>query len=80
MATSIPARVDPVNETMSTRGCDDSACPTSAPPCTKFTTPGGTPAASRISKNSTAEEGVYSEGFSTMVQPTARAAPTLSVI
>ena len=50
LATSIPARVEPVNETMSTSGWLERATPTPAPsPCTRLNTPAGTPAACMIS-------------------------------
>ena len=43
-ATRLPARVEPVNEIMSTSGCETSASPTSAPvPVTRLKTPGGKP-------------------------------------
>ena len=49
-ATSMPARVEPVKDTMSTPGCELIAAPTPGPsPLTMLNTPGGTPAASRIS-------------------------------
>ena len=44
-ATAVPARVDPVNDTISTSGCDDMRAPTSGPvPFTMLNTPAGTPA------------------------------------
>ena len=44
-ATSTPARVEPVKETMSTSGCADIAEPTTSPvPLTRLNTPGGVPA------------------------------------
>ena len=50
LATSTPARVEPVNDTMSMSGWLARATPTPAPsPLTKLNTPAGTPAASRIS-------------------------------
>ena len=50
LATSMPARVEPVNETMSTSGWLDIAAPTVGPsPLTRLKTPAGTPAACRIS-------------------------------
>src|SRR5699024_12475009 len=45
----------------------------SASPVTRFTTPLGNPAASKILKISIADKGVSGEGFSTVVHPAARA-------
>jgi hypothetical protein len=51
-ATATPARVEPVNDTMSIPGCDDSAAPTVGPsPFTRLKTPAGTPASSMIFAN-----------------------------
>jgi len=48
MAT--PARVEPVNDTMSTSRWPESCVPTPGPsPCTRLNTPGGNPASSIIS-------------------------------
>ena len=81
VATCTPARVDPVKDTMSTSGCDDSRAPTSGPvPLTMLNTPAGTPAAWQTSANSTPDRGAISDGFSTMVQPAAMAGPTLQAI
>ncbi len=80
-ATSIPARVEPVNDTMSTSGWLEIAAPTVGPsPLTRLNTPFGTPAASRISVHTWAENGAISDGFSTIVQPTASAGTTLQAI
>ena len=80
-ATSMPARVEPVNDTMSTSGWLAMAAPTVGPsPLTRLNTPGGTPAASRISVQMRAENGAISEGFKTIVQPTASAGATLQAI
>jgi hypothetical protein len=50
LATSTPARVDPVKDTMSMSGWLARATPTPGPsPLTRLYTPAGTPAASRIS-------------------------------
>ncbi len=77
----MPARVEPVIDTMSTSGCADSAAPTTGPsPWTRLKTPGGVPAASRISAKIWPEKGAISEGLSTTVQPTARAGATLAQI
>ena len=80
-ATSMPARVEPVNETMSMSGCEARAVPTVGPsPFTRLNTPGGTPAASRISANRIALNGAISEGFKIIVQPAASAGATLQAI
>ena len=80
-ATSTPARVDPVKDTRSMSGCALIAAPTLGPsPLTRLNTPGGTPAASRISAKMMPENGATSEGFSTTVQPTASAGATLQAI
>ena len=50
LATSMPARVEPVKDTMSIPGWLEIAAPTSAPvPLTMLNTPAGTPAACMIS-------------------------------
>ena len=50
LATSTPARVEPVNEIMSMSGCSLMAAPTSGPrPLIRLNTPFGTPASCRIS-------------------------------
>ena len=80
-ATSMPARVEPVNDTMSTSGCDASGTPTLTPsPFTRLNTPAGTPAASRISAKMIAFSGATSDGLSTIVQPAASAGATLHAI
>jgi hypothetical protein len=52
---------------------DDGRAGASGPPGTMFTTPLGTPARSQISANRMAVSGVNSAGFSTTVQPAAKA-------
>ena len=80
-ATSIPARVEPVKETMSISGWLAIAAPTVGPsPLTRLNTPAGTPAACRTSAKTTPEKGATSLGLSTMVQPTASAGATLAAI
>ena len=80
-ATSTPARVEPVIDTMSTSGCVERAVPTPGPsPLTRLNTPGGTPASCITSANSSALSGATSLGLSTMVQPAASAGPTLAAI
>ena len=77
----MPARVEPVNDTMSMPGCVLMAAPTSGPrPLTRLNTPLGTPASCRISAKISAEVGVYSDGLRTMVQPAASAGATLQAI
>ena len=79
-ATKDPARVDPVNDIMSTSGCLDNAVPTPGPsPFTILKTPAGTPASCMISAKIYDDSGATSLGFSTIVQPTASAGATLHV-
>ncbi|MNI65543.1 hypothetical protein D3C73_1210550 [compost metagenome] len=80
LATAIPAPVEPVNDTMSMSGCRAIPSPTVGPsPLTRLNTPWGTPARCRISARYIADSGALSLGLSTMVQPAARAGPTLQV-
>jgi hypothetical protein len=80
-ATRVPARLEPVNDTMSTPGCAAIASPTVGPsPGTMLNTPAGTPAACIVSAHRMALNGASSDGFSTMVQPAARAGATLQTI
>ena len=80
-ATEMPARVEPVNDTMSTSGCDDSATPTPGPsPLTRLNTPGGTPASSITSAKMIAFSGAISVGFRIIVQPAAIAGATFAAI
>ena len=77
----MPAREEPVNETIATSGCPDRCVPTPAPsPLTRLNTPGGTFASCRMSANSIADSGDSSEGLSTIVQPVAIAGMTFSAI
>ena len=72
-----PVDRPPVNEMKSTSGLSVSAAPNVAPlPCTRFTTPGGTPASSSKRTNAMVESGVTSLGLATMVHPAARAGAT----
>ena len=81
LATSMPARVEPVNEIMSMSGCSLMAAPTSGPrPLIRLNTPFGTPASCRISAKIKADDGVNSEGLRIMVQPAASAGATLQAI
>src|SRR5690242_14607163 len=78
-ATRLPARVEPVNETMSTPSCDAIASPTTGPgPDTRLNTPDGNPASSMMSASAYAASGATSLGLSTTVQPAARAGATLA--
>src|SRR5271166_3349777 len=80
-ATAIPARVDPVKETMATSGCEEMAEPTVGPsPFTILKTPGGRPDSWRICANRNAESGAISLGLRTIVQPAASAGATLQTI
>ena len=76
-----PARVEPVNDTMSTSGCRTSASPTSGPvPCTRLNTPAGRSACRIASARRKALVGPSSDGLSTTVQPASSAGATLPVI
>ena len=56
------------------------AAPTVGPsPSTMLNTPGGSPASWMISARMWEEKGATSDGFSTMVQPTASAGATLVI-
>src|SRR5580658_6879880 len=78
-ATSVPARVDPVNDTMSTSRCDDKGAPTPGPsPLMRLNTPAGTPASCITFAHRMALNGEYSDGLSTMVQPAASAGTTFA--
>ena len=71
---SLPTSVDPVNATLSTSGCAASAAPAVSPkPVMTFTTPGGKPTSWMSRPSRMAKSGVCSAGFSTIVQPAARA-------
>ncbi len=79
--TRLPARVDPVNETMSMSGWAAMASPTTGPgPDTRLKTPAGAPSSSKISARTKALRGATSLGLTTTVQPAARAGATLAAI
>ncbi len=79
--TRRPARVEPVKETKSTPGWPAIASPTTGPiPVTRLKTPGGRPTDSITSARMKAFSGTISLGFSTTVQPAARAGATLAPI
>ena len=72
--TRLPARVEPVKDTMSTSGWAAIASPTTGPmPVTRLNTPAGRPTSSMISARMKASSGATSLGLSTTVQPAARA-------
>ena len=81
IATWMPARVEPVNDIMSTSGCVAMAVPTVGPsPSTRLKTPAGTPASCMICAQRWAFSGASSVGFNTIVQPAAMAGRTLQAI
>ena len=69
-ATSMPARTEPVIETIRGVGCATSARPVSRSPTTTLSTPGGRNSAA-ISASMMVVTGVVSEGLSTTVLPAA---------
>ena len=80
-ATRLPARVEPVNDTMSISGWAAIASPTVGPvPVTRLNTPGGSPASLITSASTNASSGAISLGFRTTVQPAAMANATLAAI
>ena len=69
-----PTPGEPVKVTLSTSGWFTSRSPTTLPsPVTTLNTPSGTPASSASSASRSADSGVSSAGFTTSVQPQARA-------
>src|SRR5260221_648860 len=79
--SSLPISVEPVKVTLRTIGLPVISPPISlALPVTQLKTPFGTPARSASSHRASAENGVCEAGFSTIVQPEARAGPALRVI
>ena len=77
-----PVAVEPVNETMSTRGSLANSAPTLwSLEVTMLTTPGGKSVCSAMSSPSTAaHHGVSGAGFKTTVLPAASAGPNLGEI
>ena len=72
--TRLPTSVEPVKTTLPTSGWVTKRSPTTDPlPGTTVSTPSGMPAASASSAMRIAVSGVSSAGFSTTVQPAARA-------
>jgi hypothetical protein len=79
-ATARPVAVEPVKATLSTPGCAASAAPVSRDrPVTTLTTPGGNPASPSSSTNASVDAGECSDGFTTTVQPAARAGASFHV-
>src|SRR3978361_1211109 len=80
-ATRRPPSVEPVNDSLRTRG-SSSIAPTTAPALRvvrQLTTPGGTPASSSSATIASAVSGVSVAGLRTTVQPAASAGPILRV-
>ena len=81
--SSFPTSVEPVKPSLRTSGFDVISPPiagaSSASPVTTEKTPGGTPASSASAAIASAESGVCSAGFSTIVQPAASAGADLRV-
>src|SRR3954464_8801721 len=79
--SNLPISVEPVKVSLRTIGFEVISPPISlAPPVTQEKTPFGTPARSANSHSANAEYGVAVAGFSTIVQPAAKAGPHLRVI
>ena len=79
--TRLPARVDPVNETMSMSGCAAMASPTVGPsPVTRLKSPAGRSSSSMISARMNEVSGVTSLGLTMTEQPAASAGATLAQI
>ena len=80
--SSLPTSVEPVKEILRTRGSPNSVEATS--PVRRevmtLTTPAGTPASSMQRTTSSAVSGVAEAGLTIIVQPAARAGPSLRVI
>src|SRR5690349_15039150 len=76
-----PTPVEPVNVILATFGLWQNSSPIGlASPVTTENAPFGTPARSARTASARADNGVWAAGLSTMVQPAARAGPTLRVI
>ena len=74
----LPTSVEPVKVSLRMIGFVASSSPTTeALPGSTLKTPGGRPARSPSSASASAESGVALAGFSTIVQPAARAGPAL---
>ena len=67
-----PASVPPVSTSLFRPGCSASALPVLGPsPVTTLNTPGGRPASVKMCASRSVVSGVYSDGFTTVVQPEA---------
>src|SRR5262245_48668653 len=75
-----PTTSEPVNVTMSTAGSVVRSSPTSGPPVTTLSTPGGRSAASAAAARTRAENGVNGDGLRTTVLPAANAGPTFQML
>src|SRR5450830_22147 len=76
-----PTSVEPVKDNLRTIGLLVSSPPMArGSPVTTLNTPAGTPARVASSASASADNGVSSAGFNTMVQPAASAGATLRVI
>ena len=73
-----PATPEPVNEILSVSGWRTRYSLTSRSACTMLSTPAGSPASCTISARRYASSGVSGDGFSTTVEPDARAGPSFS--
>ena len=76
--TSLPARTEPVIDTICGIGCSTSARPVSRSPQTTLNTPGGQNSAA-ISASSSVLAGVVSDGLSTTVLPAASAGANFQI-
>ena len=65
--------VEPTKLTAAMSGCSNSRSTATLSPWTRFTTPGGSPAAASSSIVNRGAEGSFSEGFNTNVLPQAMA-------
>ena len=70
----LPVAVEPVKLILRGTGCDVIHFPSSSPPDTTLSTPGGRTSL-RISPTSSVLRGVYGDGLSTSVLPASRAGP-----
>ena len=76
----LPVRDSPTKATAFTWGCSVKARPATSPmPCTRFNTPGGSPAAWQISASRVAVSGLHSAGLCTTVHPAASAGAIFQV-
>ena len=79
--TRLPAPFEPVNEIMSTSGCEEIASPMTEPrPLTRLKTPAGRPISWKMSASAYEMKGASTLALSTTVQPAASAPPTFRTI